>query len=617
MDRIQKKRIAIFSLIFIFTIFLVIPGFDLLLKIIVAILQLVLVGFVVFLRESMPFGSESIPSQTIYTDIPPNPTIEPDLDESFEIISPNKEVEPKNYDIVRHVPGAHQTLKPADLKERFEEIANELAPKNIDQGGQFSFVLEKILAVIKEAYSAHTAIFFWYDHKKEKLTIEKFVSNSEELDKRKFDLEDDVLSKIVQKAEPELLSDITSVGEADVIRYYRNGQGIKSFVGVPLFYNKSLKGILAVDSKMPDAFGIETIYSLGRFVRVITMMISLFEEKHSEKIDKDRLDGLLKIVTPDRRFDTDEDISISIKNAVASFIPYDVFTFIYFDPVSQKFRTEFVENKTTLKYIGKSLEIDLNLSLTGKSIKEGIPIKIDDTSINTFTRFAKIEDITFDGSFLSLPIVFNDQIYGVLCFESLKKHQYSSSDVTFLKNAILFIGFIVYSYSTQKLYKNLMSIDMETRLLNEVSFRERLEIDLIRAKQLNLNSALALIKIDDFLEQSSLFGENPFPTVLKAISDAIADEIEPVNIMGRISERVFGVYLFNSNSKDVALWAEKIRVKIARLPINITSKQKSYTISIGYALSKSTFGADELIQNAELALKSATSKGGNTVRNMN
>ncbi|MDP4116293.1 MAG: diguanylate cyclase, partial [Bacteroidota bacterium] len=330
-----------------------------------------------------------------------------------------------------------------------------------------------------------------------------------------------------------------------------------------------------------------------------------------------RLNSLLQIVTPDRKYDTDEDISMSIKNAVSSLIPFDVFTFIYFDPVSQKFKTEYVENKTSLKYVGKSLEIDLDLSVTGKSIKTGMPIKIDDTSANPLTRFAKVEDITFDGSFLAIPIVFNGQNYGVLCFESLKKHAYSNSDVQFLKNAILLIGFIVYSYSTQKLYKNLMAIDVETRLLNDVTFRDRLELDLLRASQLKLHSALALIKIDDFLEQESLFDGNPFPTVLKTIAEVIANEVEPGSIIGRLDERVFGVYFFNTSSKDVALWADKIRVKVARKPIDVISKQTTYTISIGVASAQGVGDVDELLHNAELALKKAVEKGGNIVRNIN
>ena len=60
-----------------------------------------------------------------------------------------------------------------------------------------------MLTVIKEAYDANTAIFFWYSKKKDKLTVEKFVSNSSDISRRKFDMEDDILSKIVEAGEPE------------------------------------------------------------------------------------------------------------------------------------------------------------------------------------------------------------------------------------------------------------------------------------------------------------------------------------------------------------------------------------------------------------------------------
>ena len=134
-----------------------------------------------------------------------------------------------------------------------------------------------MLTVIAESYNAHTAVFFWYNKKKEKLAVEKFISGSDQLSKRKFDLEDDILSKIVQKGEPELLTDIPPAAEVDVIRYYDSPQGIRSFAGVPLFFNDELVDIIALDSKVGDAFGIETIYALGRFVRLITMLILIFE----------------------------------------------------------------------------------------------------------------------------------------------------------------------------------------------------------------------------------------------------------------------------------------------------------------------------------------------------
>jgi diguanylate cyclase (GGDEF)-like protein len=574
------------------------------------------VAFIIFFRDTSHFDKNFLNKND--EDLTEPVGDQENFNESFEIVSRTKNIDVITAD--NYTPDfklSKTTLKPHDLKERFEEIANESLPQGIGNDGQFTFVLEKMLAVIKEAFSANSAIFFWYNKKKEKLTIEKYISNSTDFSNRKFDVEDDILSKIVQKGEPELLSDISSAAEVDVIRYYNSPQNIRSFVGVPLFYDKNLIAIIAIDSKVEDAFGIETIFSLGRFVRLITMLINIFEEKYTESVSQQRLKGLLNLIKPDHKIENINDLSNSIQEAVSLLIPWDAFVFVYFLPVEQKFKTVKICNNTSLKYIGENLEIDLNGTLVGKSIVTGMPVKIDDTSINEYVRFSKMEDVSFDGSFLALPLIYNNQNYGVFCFESLKKNAYTNTDVQFLKNAYNIISFIIYSFSTQALYKSYLNIDIETKTLTADSLKERMTSDLLKGELLKIPCSIALIRIDDFLEQESLFDGNPFPNVLATITETISKEMTPLNILGRISERVFGVFFFNATTKDVFLWSEKLRVKIARQPIAVVSKQTTYTVSIGVASATNKGSAEEIIYNADLALQKALEKGGNTVRNIN
>ncbi len=619
MDRRQRKRLLIFLVVPLLAAVLFITD-DLIIRLITIGLIVIYVAFIIFLRDSIkfegPYVSKDLDDESLAA--PPEENAAEDFDDSFEIVSKNKNIEvitAENYSPDFRVPKT--TLKPPDLKERFEEIANESLPGEVGHDGQFSFALEKMLAVIKEAYVANTAIFFWYNKKKEKLTIEKYVSSSSEISNRKFDIEDDILSKIVQKGEPELLSDISPAAEADVIRYYDSPQGIRSFVGVPLFYDKSLIAIIAVDSKVSDAFGIETIYALGRFVRVITMIITIFEEKYSDSVSQQRLNGLLNLITAGKKFESDEDIINSMLNTVSFLLNWDAFAFVYFHPIEKKFKTLKIVNKRSLKYIGENLEIELSGTLVGKSIVTGTPVKIDDTSAGEYKRFSKVESVSFDGSFMAIPLIYDNQNYGVLCFESLKKNAYSNADVQFLKSASNIISFMLYSYSTQNLLKSYLAVDIETRILNAATFKERLTSDLAKAALLKVPGALALIRIDDFLEQESLFDGNPFPKVLASISETLIQEMTQMNILGRLSERVFGVYFFNSNTKDVFLWAEKLRVKIARKPIAVVSKQTTYTVSIGVAAANNKLDPDEVIYNADLALQKALERGGNTVRNIN
>lgn len=617
-----RNRILIFLLI---PILIAIPFLteDIIYRIIAAVILVIYVGFIIFLRDSI--RGEIIPPQheqehDFFEKVDDERNgYETDAGEDFKIISPTKNIEVLTAeDFVHGGPRAKQdTFKPPDLKQNYDKIVLEALPEDVNHDEQFGFVLEKILNVVKDAYMAHTAAFFWYNKNRKRLTLERYISSSTQIAQQKFDLEDDILGKIVLKEEPELLTDISSNAEADVIRYYSAPQGIKSFIGVPLFYGKSLTAILALDSKVNDAFGIEQIYALGRIVRVISIIISLFEEKFAESQAEQRLKTLLNILSIDKKLESETDFHEVIETSVQGLIDWDAFTFVTYYQKEQKFKTTKIVNKTSLKYVGINLEVDLNGTLVGRSILSATPVKIDDTSSSDIPRFSKNEDVSFDGSFMAIPLVYDEQNFGVLCFESLKKNVYSNSEVSFIKNATKIFAFKLHSYSTINILKSLLSVDIETKTLNYDSFIERFTIDIVRSKELGVQGAIALIKIDDLLEQESLFESDPFPKVLRAVGNIIKDEMTPLNLLGRMSEKVFAVYFFNMSPKDVFLWAEKLRIKIARKPISVVSKQTTFTVSIGVASTTNKTDVQEIMMNAELALKKALEKGGNTVKSIN
>ena len=617
-----KKRIFIFLFI---PILLAIPFFteDFILRIITGVVLLIYAGIIIFLRDSIKSDSPEISSEEFEEEVESTSSEEKfsfqtDRGEDFKIVSSAKNLEVITAENLSSINRNGKDLfKPPDFKQNFEKIVHEDLPEDVNHDEQFGFVLEKILSVVKDAYMAHTAAFFWYNKNRKRLTIEKYITSSSNITQHKFNIEDDILGKIVQKEEPELLTDISSNAETDVIRYYNVPQGIKSFVGVPMYYGKSLTGILVLDSKVNDAFGIEQVYSLGRIVRVISIIIGLFEEKFTESQSEQRLKALLNMLSHDKKIESENDLYRTLEAAVQGLIDWDSFTFVSYFPNEHKFKTTKIVNKTSLKYVGENLEIDLGGTLVGKSILSATPVKIDDTSTIDVPRFAKNEDVSFDGSFLAIPLVYDDQNFGVLCFESLKKNVYSNNEVTFIKNSTKIFAFILHSYSTINILKNLLSVDVETKALNHDSFIERFTIDLVRSKELGLQGAVALIQVDDFLEQESLFESDPLPKIVKAVSNAIKEEITPLNLLGRLKSKVFAVYFFNTSPKDVFLWAEKLRIKIARKPVAIVSKQTTFTVSIGVASTTNKTDINEIMNNAELALKKAVEKGGNTVKSIN
>ena len=620
----NRKRVLIFLVI---PLLAVVPFFteDLILRIISAVILVVYSAFIIFLRDSSKTNdhfAEAFSQDTTTENTPYNSdeSFETDDGEDFKIVSPNKNIEVKRGS---DFPGGISTqssgsnfFKSPDLKREFDKIATEKIPDDIGNDQYFGFALEKILHVVKDAFSAHSSLFFWYNSKTQKIALEQFASSCSNIIKKKFDVENDVLSNIILRKEPEILSDIILNAESDNLRYYNAPQGIKSFVGVPLYYGKSLAGILAMDSKENDAYGIETIYSLGRFVRVISLLISLFEEKHADSQADKRLKSLLEIVSADQKFETDAQLFSMIESSVKRLISWDIFTFVLYDPIEKYFKTAKIINNTSLKYIGENKEIDLSGTLLGRAVVSGVAVKINDTTIETLPRFSKDEDITFGGSFLTVPLSFDGQVYGLFCFDSLKTSVYSNADLAFMKKAIKIFSYIVYSFSNQKVLRNLLSVDVETKLLNGKNFLKEANSDLLKAKNVNVPSSLAILKIDKFIDDESLFEGNPFPKVLKSITDMIKDATTEQNIVGRISRDVFGIYFFNADSKSVLLWAEKLRMKIARTPVVVSTKQTTYTVSVGIATAHEKMDISDLVENAELALKKAIEKGGNSVKNI-
>ena len=566
-----KRRILTFLAI---PLLMVIPFLtdDLMLRMISAVLLVVYVGFIIFLRRDS-HEEKLVDAETYPNDYKEQQLISPeefktDLGEDFKIISKNKNIEILTSETIGSVSGrtSRDILIPSDFKETFEKIVNEEIPTDINHDEQFGFVIEKILKVIQEAYTAHTAAFFWYNKNKNRLTLDKFQSVTTKISNRKFPVEDDVLGKIVEKEEPELLTDIPANAEHDVIRYYTAPLGIKSFVGVPMFYGKALTGVIILDSKQSDAFGIEQVYSLGRIARVISIIISLFEEKFAETQAEKRLNTLVEILGHDKDFENESDIYSLIEKSVAGLIDWDVFTLVAFSTAENKFKTAKIMNKTSLKYVGEYLDVDIQTN------------------------------------------------YGVLCFESLKKNVYSNNEITYLKNATKLFALRIHSFSTINILKGLLSVDVETRVLNLDSFIERFTIDIVRSKEIGLPGALALIQIDEFLEQETLFESDPFPKVLKSIAETISDEITPLTLMGRLNSRIFAVYFFNTSPKEAFLWAEKLRIKIARKHIAVVSKQTSFTVSIGVAATTNKSDVQDIMLSAEMALKKATEGGGNSVK---
>lgn len=536
-------------------------------------------------------------------------------DEGFVIVSGNNKAEYITQpDFISDKP-RENFFRPNNFKELFLETVYQPIPEEFDSQDQFNYMLEKYLLLIKNSFSAYSVVFFFYNEKKERLILHKFVSDSKEIIDRKFDIENDILSLVIKNHAPEIRVDILSTVETENLRYYSTSQGVKSVLAVPIFHDNKIVAVLAIDSIMPDAYGTENAYQLGEYVKIIAYMIKIFEDKHAENILEGRLNSIMNILGSRVKNDDDGKLFREVLSHLEGIISWDAATLIIFDVNSSKFVINSVANKTSLKYVGENLEIENAGTITGKALFNGKSIVIEDFStLSPAVRYNKSEDVTFDGSFVVVPLIYKDQIFGAICLEAIKKFAFASKDVDFLTSFSNFWSYVVYSDITIAHLRGLMSEDDVTKTMNKRSFLQRVSEELLRAQALNVAGTFALIRLDDF--DSEIAERISLDSILASIVKVIKENINVLDVIGRIGRRTIGIYFFNKETKEIFLWADKIRVNIARKTFSYEDKQFSATVSIGLCNTREKIDLNQITEEATMTLNKALEKGGNKVHRL-
>lgn len=572
-------------------------------------LTIVIISFIIFFRD----GESSIQSKENSND-----TSTEDDTENYDTDSgSNTKFNDKiltEEDLKLQTSPRISQLIPKDLSEQYRRIACEPVP-GVSEDIQFNFVLEKTLELIKDIMLAHSVIFFWYRRDRGQIIFHNYVSEEKELQKIKFQIGSDLISKVIITAQPTYTSNINSNVEADLIRYYPHPVGIKSVAAVPVFLNEKLIGVLAVDSKSDDAFGSESIYSLGRFVRLITLILSIYDEKFNVELINQKLEALLELIGLSTRELDEKKLVQNFIVVLDKFIEWDVLAIVLYDVNIKNFVLKKVVNRTPTDYLGEGSPIDIGQdTLVGKSISSQYSIRIDDTGSNKYSIYRKNDGSNIKGSMMIIPINSGNIVYGAIVIESLKKKLYTDDDVRLIEKVTSHLGNQLDNLITKKILNDYLSIDLETLLLNKSTFEKRVKEELLKFKNTDMHIGLALIKVDKSENLIKKYSEKVIPKIAKHIALQLTKETEELMLLGRLEPLKFGVLFLNRDSAADNIWCQKIILKIASEMISYGDHQFAITVSVGYAGGVKLIKAETLFNSAETALNRAILDGGNKIR---
>ncbi|WP_267220658.1 sensor domain-containing diguanylate cyclase [Dyella silvae] len=156
--------------------------------------------------------------------------------------------------------------------------------------------------------------------------------------------------------------------------------------------------------------------------------------------------------------------------------------------------------------------------------------------------------------------------------------------------------------------------DALTGALNRRALVRRLHTGIAEARRQHAPLALLFLDMDHFKSVNDHYGHQVGDACLRAVVEAIGDELRPADWLGRYGGEEFVVALPGANRDNAMAVGERIRHSIETLQVHSRGNTFQTTISIGIAnLGGPTDTADDLIARADAALYRAKTEGRNRI----
>ena len=524
------------------------------------------------------------------------------------------EATPQAEDAGRSMPRSPLETSTQEIPPELYRSDAETLPAD-DPRAEFDFLTNKLLLVLKEHVLAHTVGLFWINTDRDQIIIGEFCTDAGNFTTaRRLNLGSDLISRIAFEGKPEVVSDIAAASEGDLVVYYDAVEGIKSFVGVPMFFDGDVIAVLAADSRAQDAFGMETVASLGRFTSLINLLLGSYNQKFDLAADARMLgvlDGMQRGI--EASHDAYGIAGIAAK-AATEIMDWDYVAVVLHSPERNAWLVvKSLAKAANLPYISEGVTVQMDGSVLRPAL-DGESGIIVDAPVNPAWRFHEKEAINSFGQLCVMPLVTSRAYYGLMVVEYRETHQYAKQDLAVLKRIA---SRAAQSLEAARLHENTrkyMLVDETTQTASRTLLLNRLREEQARLAAVGGNAVFFLAALDGTEEIIAKHGEAEIDRVLARIGSTLQEHVKPYDVVGRFDRHSFGLLLMHSSPEDAYLRGEKVRKAVSGSVMSHGGTSYSISMSIAGCTVSQTSDVDHILRLSQQALDRAVSDGGNCVK---
>jgi diguanylate cyclase (GGDEF)-like protein len=219
-------------------------------------------------------------------------------------------------------------------------------------------------------------------------------------------------------------------------------------------------------------------------------------------------------------------------------------------------------------------------------------------------------------SFLSIPLLYKEDVMGVINFARRGSSSFSYQDVKMLS---LVANQVALAIANARLYTKTRELSVRDELIginNRRYFQQMLNMEWKRAVRFKRGLSLVMVDVDHFKDYNDTFGHLQGDQALKQIGQLLRRNLREVDTVARFGGEEFVLLLPDTDKRGAIAAAEKVRLLVDGH--NFLTEEHKETRLITISAGISTYPddveeIDDLIDHADIALYRAKENGRNRI----
>jgi diguanylate cyclase (GGDEF)-like protein/putative nucleotidyltransferase with HDIG domain len=491
-----------------------------------------------------------------------------------------------------------QTSRRSEELHLLNEIGRVLS-STLDTDALF----EKIHSEMQRLLDASNLYIAFYDAAANTLTFELEIRDGEKQPKRSRPCGNYLTEYVLHSRQPLLIRE--HVADASSELGAEPVEEMGCFCAVPLILYDRAIGVIAVHSRQEHAFDEDHLELMRVLASEATIALENARLFRGEQV-KSRHLTLLNNISKNAIATLNPDEMLSrIATELEAGLSYDHIGIGVLDYATKEVVIQ-AEAGRRRNALGR--RIPLGEGLVGRVARTGEMAVVRSFGSDTSASFPMLED---SGAAVALPIVYGDQLHGVLYVECSAPCDFSVEELQLLETlADLISGALHGSLSFQKAQEQAIT-DGLTKVKTHRFFMEALSAEWKRATRAGRPFSLVLIDLDRFKFVNDFYGHLEGDLVLRRVGVILEENCRRSDIIARYGGDEFVVLMPETNAEQSRQLAGKLRAYISS---DTLLREKNVTGSFGIA-SFPVHGStpQELIQVADASMYLSKHQGGNAV----